>query len=37
MKILSRDLCLSVLWKYEMENIWLFCNDVGESDTLDSP
>lgn len=36
-KIQLRDLCLSKLWKSEMENIWLCCNDVGECDTLDSP
>lgn len=36
-KIQLRDLCLSKLWKYEMANIRLCCNDVGECDTLDSP
>lgn len=32
-----RDLCPSRLWKFEMENIWQCCNDVGEYDTLDNP
>lgn len=36
-KMKIQDICLSKLWKFEKENIWLCRNDVGECDTLDSP